>query len=313
MTLRHEAAFHRACRERPSRTARLAFLPRLIHHEEADAVLVFELISDAVTLRSLLAARPDSDRAAAAARAFGRALATAHRAVRSAARRDDRRWDWLPRDVPSPIGGCELDAEALAGLTSAQFQLLRVVQNEPGFDRYLRRLYHRWCPVTAIHGDIRLENVLVGPNHPEEGAIPRVWITDWEMVRLGDPAWDLAGALQDLLVLWISSISLPEDGRADGLEDGAGIPMEGLRIAARAMWAGYREVWDRGRGATGLLRRAVAYCPARLVQSAFEFAGECDRLPGQSVLLLQAAANVLADPESARVELFGIAPEYGLT
>jgi hypothetical protein len=312
-TLRHEAAFHRACREDPSGSALLEFLPRLVHHDEASAVLVFDLLSDATTLRSQLEDPSKGDRSARAARALGRALATAHRLCGSTATRDRDGWGWLPRDAPSVMGLREPDLDSLSRLSAAHFQLLRILQGEPDFNSYFEEIQQSWRPKTLIHGDVRFDNVLVGPPAEGDEDLPRVWITDWEMVRLGDPAWDLAGALQEFVVLWIASMPLPEDGRAEGVGDGAGVPMDGLRIAARAIWTGYREGSGLASGELGLLRRAVALCPARLIQSAYEFAAECDDLPGQSVLLLQVAANLLADPESGRIEFFGIAPEYGLS
>jgi hypothetical protein len=215
--------------------------------------------------------------------------------------------------LPSAIGLLEPDLESLAGLSPAHIQMLRIVQTEPGFGPYFEEVHRSWRFETLIHGDVRFDNVLVGLHEGKTEDPARVWITDWELVRRGDPAWDLAGALQDLVVLWISSMPLPRDGCAEGISNGARVPMDSLRIAARAIWAGYREGSGLGPDELELLRRAVALCPARLVQSAYEFAAECDELPGQSVLLLQVAANVLADPESARIELFGIAPEYGLT
>ncbi len=58
--------------------------------------------------------------------------------------------------------------------------------------------------------------------------------------------------------------------------------------------------------AAGMLRRAVAFSGARLIQSAFETAHGWHRLPGRSVILLQIAMNLLAEPERGQLELYGI-------
>jgi hypothetical protein len=55
-----------------------------------------------------------------------------------------------------------------------------------------------------------------------------------------------------------------------------------------------------------LIRRAVGFGAARLVQAAFERSAFEDTLPAQAVILLQLSANLLADRELARFHLFGI-------
>ncbi len=161
-----------------------------------------------------------------------------------------------------------------------------------------------------IHGDIRFDNVLVRElQGDEETDAVDLWIVDWEMVRIGDPAWDLAGAFQDFLILWISSMPLSDELTTEEMTARARVPLDELRAASRALWAGYRagaclEIAEAG----GFLRRAVSFSAIRLIQSAFEYAGDADRLAGLPVLLLQMSANLLADPELAQVQLFGIPP-----
>lgn len=51
----------------------------------------------------------------------------------------------------------------------------------------VRRARGAWRPVALVHGDLKHDNLLVGP----AGAT----VIDWEMARVGDPAWDLAGLM----------------------------------------------------------------------------------------------------------------------
>ena len=62
------------------------------------------------------------------------------------------------------------------------------------------------------------------------------------MVGIGDPAWDLAGALQDFLVFWVSSMSLSDELTADEMVAKARIPLTALRSAARALWSEPRRI-----------------------------------------------------------------------
>lgn len=57
----------------------------------------------------------------------------------------------------------------------------------------LRRARAAWRPVGLIHGDCKLDNVIIG----DDGAIRLI---DWEMARWGDPSWDLAALSHRLLI-----------------------------------------------------------------------------------------------------------------
>jgi hypothetical protein len=309
-TLRCESMFHEFCREEPAASALTLFLPRLVHSLDEEARLVFELISDAIPLQIRPAAQGGRDHDMKAARALGHALATVHRVFRQVDLDRDPRMDWLPRTLPSILKFHQPGPEKRAGMSRAHLEILRVLQAHPGFGDHLDRSTRSWRPQTLIHGDIRFDNVLVRPPRAEdEGDAVALWLVDWEMVQIGDPAWDLAGALQDFLVIWVSSMPLSEGLSSEEMTARARVPLDDLRIASRALWAGYRAVAGLDVAeAAGLLRRAVAFAAVRLIQSAFEFAAESDQLVGEPVLLLQIGANLLGDPELGQVQLFGIPP-----
>ncbi|WP_440900896.1 phosphotransferase family protein, partial [Actinosynnema sp.] len=83
-----------------------------------------------------------------------------------------RRWA-LPGEAP---GGAEGDGERVAAV------------------RALQEARRRWQPMCLVHGDLTHANVVLRP-----GAGPV--LLDWEMARVGDPAWDLAALLAPLLVV----------------------------------------------------------------------------------------------------------------
>jgi Ser/Thr protein kinase RdoA (MazF antagonist) len=273
---------------------------------------VFELISDAVSLWDELGELVAEGRSAVVAHVLGHALGTIHRAFRLTDPDRDPRLAWLPRNLPAVMRLHRPGPGMLVDLCPANSETLRILQRDEGFGEQLERLCMRWQPGTLIHGDIRLDNILIGPPgarpDPDHAAL---WIVDWEMVRFGDPAWDLAGAFQDFLVYWVSSMPLADDLTVEQLAGQARMPLADLRGATRALWSGYRAaaVLD-GAEVDDLLMRAVTFAAARLIQSAYELADRADRLPGPSVLLLQISANLLADPERGLVQLFGIPPAW---
>ena len=309
-TLRCEAQFHRLCREEPSMAAMARAIPRLVAAEDRESILVFEAIPDAITLREYFEPGGGRRRTGEAAAALGHFLGTLHRLLAMAGRRDDPRLAWLSRSLPWALSLHRPRPSLLATSSPAVRRLLGVLQGDEALWRRLDDLRRLWRPDAVIHGDIRSDNVLVWPFLGDLEAVPvGPWVVDWEMVAVGDPAWDVAGALQDLLVLWVSSMPTSDGATAETMTAGAGLRLEVLRNAAVALWGGYR----RGAGldpahAEDLLARAVAFSAARLVQSAFEYAGAAEQLAGPAVALLQIAAHLLEDPHLGRVQLYGIPP-----
>jgi hypothetical protein len=133
-----------------------------------------------------------------------------------------------------------------------------------------------------------------------------VRLVDWELAQRGDPAWDLAGVFQDAVLFWISGMNLAA-GDPAAMAATAGFPWDVLRAYLRAVWLGYKQSAGLGPDdADVVLTRAVAFSGVRLVQTAYEVAQVSNVMPAQAVLLLQVSANLLADPESAQVQFYGI-------
>jgi hypothetical protein len=198
--------------------------------------------------------------------------------------------------------------ELLASISPANYQALRVLQTQPGLGERLDHLRKLWQPETVIHNDVRSDNVLVSPAGAAGAPGPgTVRLVDWEMVQVGDPAWDVAGFFQDLVLFWINSMPLADPAGVEQLAAAAGCPWPAVQGALRAFWQGY--VWATALApAEGnqLLPRAVSFSAARMIQTAYEFAQSLSAMPAQVVLLLQVSANLLEDPEAAQVGFYGI-------
>ena len=245
-------------------------------------MLAFELIRDADSIWSHHITPDVNAFPADLGNALGRALGTLHRTFRWSPLADDPRLDWLPAADPWALSVHKPSPERLAELCPATYRLLQMVQAAEGLSERLDPLRRRWRAETVIHGDLKFDNVLFG-REPR-----RVWLVDWEKVGLGDPAWDLAGALQDFVHLWVAS------ARHD---------LADLRRASRDFWRGYRSAAG---GDGELVSRAVAFSAARLIQTAYEVSAGAGVLPGRALVLLQVAVNILADPGLAQVQLYGI-------
>jgi Ser/Thr protein kinase RdoA (MazF antagonist) len=307
-TLNAEAAFHYFCRHEPAVADVTRFIPRLLEFDPEKALLVFELIPDAVSLQSILEEKAGKETAKAAARQLGNAMATLHRCFRSKSLERDDRLALVPRHLPWALGLHKPTTKMLAILSAANYQVLKILQSEEGLSERLDRLSQEWRPDVVIHGDMKFDNVLIQANDDgKPGTSVRTWIVDWEMVQIGDPAWDLAGALQDFLVLWVRSMPMTEDLSPELRIAQARAPLGDQRDTIRALWDGYRTTADLSiQEADRLLRLSVIFSAARLMQSAYEMLFTAQHPGGAPVFMLQIAANILALPLRAQVQLYGI-------
>jgi hypothetical protein len=115
-------------------------------------------------------------------------LAQFHKATRDLARPDAQGPPALS-PVP-PWGLCLMDGDAAPELwaTPALAALLRKAATDPVLVARLREARTLWRPLALIHADLKHDN-LIAETTPDG---LRVRVLDWEMARLGDPAWDLA-------------------------------------------------------------------------------------------------------------------------
>jgi hypothetical protein len=166
-------------------------------------------------------------------------------------------------------------------------RMARAVADRPGLRRRLGELRAGWRRCGVMHGDVRWDNALLVP-----GGRERVVLVDWEFVDLGDPAWDIAGAVADSLIYAV----LPLDhGNRDGL-----LAPEGLgRLCASLDWflASFGSAYAQVAGGDDLAAGG-ALVPARLVQNAFQLAAHEGQSGFESgVALLGLAASLAEAPD----------------
>ncbi|HWI70873.1 MAG TPA: phosphotransferase [Baekduia sp.] len=153
--------------------------PALLGGGDGDGI-VTRPVRGAVTLHEALALAPE--RSPALLARLGGLLGTVHAAPvpdLSAVR------PWilgLPRGaVPDGYD----NSAAVAAVTDA-------IRARSAVMTAIATLDHRWTARAAIHGDVKFDNVLVAGD--------RMLLVDWELAGLGEPAWDLAGVADGLLL-----------------------------------------------------------------------------------------------------------------
>ena len=302
-TLRAEAAFYSFCFEEAEAEPMRPYLPRLRFFDPERSLVVLDLLDGAKPLWQ----HPERDEAS---RLVGTALATFHRTFRGTTH---PRLGWLHRQTPWVMRVHKPSPDLLASLSPANVETLRILQTQEQISAHLDALRRQWRVETVIHNDIKSDNILVGGWRLAVGGgdETRVAIVDWELVQLGDPAWDLAGLLQDFILLWVTSMTVTPGATTEQLAASARLPLADLQRAIRAFWKSYRAAAELPpEEAARLITRAVAFSAARLIQSAYEMGAVTPALAPASVLLLQVSANLLRDPEAGQVQLYGLIQGY---
>ena len=143
------------------------------------------------------------------------------------------------------------------------------------------------------------------------GAPVRVVLFDWELARLGDPAWDIGSVFHSYLTHAVLSADVPDDASPGAAAEAIGRAFPAFHSELRTFWETYVESAPASeQGRRRLLSQAIQCCVARLVQSAYEWSQEETAIPGRAAAILQLGINMLYRAEDAgRVVLGGLAED----
>jgi Ser/Thr protein kinase RdoA (MazF antagonist) len=302
-TLRAEAAFYDHCLRAPGVAEMHDILPGLHGCDSERGLLMIELM-EGDPLWSGSARIPTGALLAESAGPLGEAIGRVHRVFRDPASRAGEWISGLYGGPPWFFSAHRPTPEIFATLSQANLQVLKMLQQTAPITAGLDRLRAEWAPNTLIHNDLKGDNLLVSKDGDGR---TRVRIVDWEMVQLGDAACDVGAMFRDFLGYWLLSVPLSSDLTPEQMLEGCTWPLATLHPAARLFWQAYRASAELDGDTAGpFLLRSLRFAAARLAQSAYELSLTQQQPSNLSMVMLQLAANMLADPHEASVHLFGI-------
>jgi hypothetical protein len=236
------------CRAIDAGAGRDRITPALVHSDLRAALLVTVLIDPALTLHDCLDA-PDPD-APGLIDGFAAVLARLHAVALPASCA-------VPPVLPWVLAEDSQDRDA---------NVAELFPEPAGRDDILRmvvRSARLWQGGALIHGDAKLDNGLVVGRAAD--GVADVRLVDWELGGLGDPAWDLATALQEFMILALTSAAgpVPVDAMLGGPAGRAMAQLHQRYLRDRALQTAEAEALEQ---------RVSVFVAARMVQSAFEFA-----------------------------------------
>lgn len=296
-TLSRETAIYQQLFSTGQNNGIASHLPRFCTYDSEQHILILELIQDAETLREqqqrLGRVSPHSARQAA------NALSALHRAnVTLQEQTMKLRASILCLYQPS--------FTVFHKISRAELQLFEIIQKQKSLIDHLDQLRHEWQPCGFVHGDIRSENFLI-PVPLGRGKRP-VKIVDFEFAGAGDTAWDVGTVFAEYLTLWLFSFPFMTASQLDRFIRLATCPLDNIQPSLRSFWSQYDHCMALDASKSDeLLLRAVKFSALRLLLMAFEVASVLSSVNSYILSLLQVGMNILAQPEKAAVELFGIA------
>jgi hypothetical protein len=297
--LANEAAIYRLLGTTPA----ARYVPRLHFYDPGSHVLALELLHDApswTAYQGLLGRFPTG-----LAAVLGEALACVHgidpggrpargRAVGTCA-------------PPWALSLHRPDVALYAASSSANHQVISIVQQFPAFGALLDALRAEWQPSSLVHGDLKWDNLLAKRRPGGPGRT--VALVDWELAGLGDPCWDMGSAFAGYLGFWLGSIPFSGQESPERYLELARYPLARMQPALRALWAGYaRRMRLDDSTSDQWLIRSVRYAAVRLLQSVFEDTRPAVQVTGSSLAFLQVCLNILSQPQVASLHLLGIPP-----
>jgi predicted trehalose synthase len=169
-----------------------------------------------------------------------------------------------------------LSWEQFRSATGAELQLWRILQQDRQLGSAVRRLLHqRPDPSTPVHCDLRLDQFLVSAD--------RLYLADWEELRIADPARDVGSFAGEWLFRSIielangSAAATERTGPShEDIVDRAVLAFEQVRPRIAAFWAGYLAARSSPDG--GLSTRATAYAGWHQFDRLFAIARDRPRL-----------------------------------
>ena len=296
-TLSREAAIYQQLFSSNQKNGIAAYLPRFCAYDSEQHVLILELIQDAETLRDQQQrlGRVSSHSAKKAADA----LAALHRADLTLNEKSI-----TPR--ASVLSLHQLTLASYRNVSRGGLQLVEMIQKQRGLTDHLDELRHEWQRSGFIHGDIRAENFLI-PVPLGRGKRP-VKLVDFEFAGTGDTAWDIGSLFSEYLSFWLFSFPLMTATRVDRFIHLADCPLDKIQLAVRSFWSQYAQCMAlRDSESDQFLLRAVKFSALRLFVMAFEMSPALSSINTYILSLVQVGMNILAQPEKAALELFGIA------
>lgn len=283
ITIRNEALLYLLVRKEQDFAILKGIMPEIIDFDEERSIMITELIEDTRTVNDNHARWGELRREEL--ESLGRAMAIYHRVFSEYM---DKlkfiKYGFIPAaTIIRPTPGIFVDIKHDA------LKLLKMIQEYPVFNKLVDDLSSSWEYKTLIHGDIKLDNILIKDD-------TSIRIIDWEGAMIGDPAWDIGSIFQEFIKLYMY---IQPSRDTIGSKD--------IQSMIRIFWNSYlRSNQLNASESNQLLIKSTKFCAARLLQSAYELVDSYEQITDAALYMIQMSMNIFNRVEDATIHLLGI-------
>jgi thiamine kinase-like enzyme len=334
----HEAAIYRFFRQmdkaknnnKKNNSFSSKYLPNFYYYDKREHLLILELFPEAKNLREHYISSCRFSRILAAK--VGECLGELHQITYDYLHsRKENNKDPIISDIlsdenrlpPAVLSLHKPQPKIFRDISNANIQLIKIVQSQKELCKTLDELHAGWNShkryECLIHSDIKSDNFLTveSLNPPDSSShsssdmykkTRHLKLIDWELARIGDPAWDTGCVFSDYLALWLFSLPIiNRESSPDSFLKLALHPLHKMQPAIRSSWNSYvRKMRFDVNESNKFLVRSVRYCSAQLVRKAYEYLQRRAKISANIVYLLQVSLNIMKDPQTAMTSLLGI-------
>lgn len=305
-TLVQEARFLQAVGSEPALRPLASFIPGLRYYDPRHAIVVGELVQPATSLTKYHLNLGEFTFPREAADTAGHLLGTFHdlgaRAVAAGKLGFIRH---RPPSVWSLPGRLQQQAREGDGPAA---RLHHLIQEKGSFWSSAPRLELAWGQAReVVHRDPRWDNFLLTHGRGAAGRM-NMRMIDWELVGLGDSAWDVAFFLCEYVRFW--TFFAPSDTSVttlDSVIERQRFAFRDWHPAAAAFWSAYCRArgFDRAEAAD-LRRRVVSYLPFNLALVANESLPVAAARPWTIEVAMELAERSAKDPKTFVADVLGL-------
>ncbi len=272
-------------------------VPQMIHCDSERSILVFEYLSGTINLHEyyFMTKAMETDLAAQQ----GTILASYH--ITPPAGTDTSHFT---KQVPWILKAVEWDPFGTFPNEPLKAQLLKYVIEYRNLKQLIGGLRDEWEISCLMHGDIKWANFVLNPADQER----RMYLIDWETSDIGDAAWDVGGLMQSYFSVWIFSSTATVATAPDGTQlPDYKFDTDKMQASIVSFWKEYaakRSFNDEEK--KKFLVKSAKCAAGRLLQTSIEAVyGSVTSIEPYHYRCVQAAYNILSNPEYAVSQLFG--------
>ena len=258
-----EARFYSAIKTNSEFSSISTIIPRFVDYDKQNKILIMEFIPNTKALSYYDEKNQDYIRNFAL---LGKIIAMYH--IKFWRQINNPIFSFLHKSLPLTLYIARPRPEILSVMSAANYELLKIIQHQTQISEFLEKIPDEWKVKTLIHGDAKLDNILVSVDKKRE---MRMKIIDWELVDFGDPAWDVAGIMSDIIQQNFFSLMNFDTRSKRKLDKQFELLMKKIKRPMSEFWKSYsHSLRDRKLLDGEFSSRVIRYCVAKLIQSAYD-------------------------------------------